>query len=340
MGYVAWLQQFDTAAPWAPAPASPAAAPEPDPAERSAELTTVLGVAAVPPHVADVVPAEVYEVRLPAQRPPAGGSGVALPEPPTFVARIPTSIPVARPRARRRRLQAAVATMVAVAGLSAVGVGVAAFTRTGNPTRAQAPVIAAVPPLDGTLPGDGGVPGADPVATLPTKATTAATKRAPATTAATTAATVVPSASSQPGSASPSAAQEAAAAPADESDQTDSAPARLRPAATTAGRLDATLSYTAKSGDDGTSRYRGTVVLVSTKPDDAGAWRLTLTVPGGNQVVAQGPVLVSQDGESVLFTPGDGGIVPAGGSLTFSFAIRGVLAELPANCTINGHACS
>src|SRR3954452_14039754 len=112
MGYVARLQQFDTAAPWAPAPAAPADAPTPEPADRYAELVSILGVAAVPPHVADVVPAEVYDVHPPS--PPV--SVLAVPAPPTFVARIPTSLPVprppaVRPRPARRRLQAAVATL-------------------------------------------------------------------------------------------------------------------------------------------------------------------------------------------------------------------------------------
>ena len=330
MGYVARLQQFDTAAPWAPAPA---AAPDPEPDNRPAALTSVLGVAAVPPHVADVVPAEVYEVRLPAQR--SVGSALAPPEPPTFVARIPTSLPVARPRPRRRRLQAAVATVVALAGLGAVGVGYAAFTRTGNSTQAQAPALPEVPSIYGTLPDNGGVPGADPIATLPTSTPTST---AP-TTKATTAATTTPPTATSTGTASTAAA--VAPSPAGSSDTSESAPMLLRPAAPTAGTLEATLSYSAQWGDDGSiSRYRGTIVLVSTKPNNAGAWRLTLTVPGGNPVIPHGPVTLSQDGESVLFTPGDGGVVPAGGTLTFTFNVRGILSDLPTNCTINGHSCS
>jgi len=41
----------------------------------------------------------------------------------------------------------------------------------------------------------------------------------------------------------------------------------------------------------------------------------------------------------VRFTPGDGGAVPAGGSLTFTFTVAGVLSDLPTNCQINGESC-
>jgi hypothetical protein len=116
-------------------------------------------------------------------------------------------------------------------------------------------------------------------------------------------------------------------------------PRAAAPAA--AGTVDATLSYTRAKGDDGISRYVATIEIDNSAARDATDWRVTLTVPGGNLVVAHGPVDVTQNGESVQFTPsGDGGAVPAGGSLTFTFTVRGVLAALPTDCTINGRACS
>jgi len=350
-GYAARPRRFDTAAPWAPAPAVPAAAPvsppvdpDPEPIDPCAGLGTILGVAAVPPHVADVVPAEVYELRPPGKRRPALDRTAVLPEP-AFVARIPTSVPVPepvrvlRPRPGRRRLRAAVATVVALAGLGAAGVGYVAFTHTTRSSpQAKAKVIPEVPPIDGTLPG--GVSGADPIATLPASPPVAVTVSAPMTQAATASAAATTGAPTarftQP---APSKGDTVTVSPADP-DPAEAAPLRLlAPAATTAGTLEATFSYTATKGDYGISRYQGTIEIDSTQSSDAASWQLTLTVPGGNRVAPDGPVVVSQDGEQVQFAPGDGGAVPAGGSLTFTFTVSGVLSDLPTNCQINGESC-
>jgi uncharacterized protein YndB with AHSA1/START domain len=107
------------------------------------------------------------------------------------------------------------------------------------------------------------------------------------------------------------------------------------------GNLDATLTYRATKTDDGLARYVGTVELANSQSAEVGSWNVTLTVPGGNAVTADGPVAESQHGEAVSFTPaGDDGVVPGGGSLTFTFTVRGILSELPAGCAINGRACS
>ena len=347
-GYAAHPRRFDTAAPWAPAPAVPAAAPvslpaepDPEPIDPYAGLGTILGVAAVPPHVADIVPAEVYDLHPPGKCRSALDRTAVLPEP-AFLARIPTSVPVPasspvpvlRPRPARRRLRAAVATVVALAGLGAVGVGYVAFTHTTRSSpQAKAQVIPEMPPIDGTLPG--GVSGADPIAPLPTSPPVAATVSAPTTRAAT--ASGAPTANvTQP---APRKGGTVTASPADP-EQAEAAPLRLlAPAATTAGTLEATFSYSATKGDNGISRYQGTIEIDSTQPSDVASWQLTLTVPGGNPVAPNGPVVVSQDGEQVQFAPGDGGAVPAGGSLTFTFTVSGVLSDLPANCLINGESC-
>jgi hypothetical protein len=322
----------DTAAPWAPAPvAEPtgryAALAAFDPYQEVA--TPAVGVAAVPQRSVDIVPAEVYQVYTPG---PSDSTALL----PAFAARIPTSVvPARRARPRRQRWQLAVATAVALAGLAAIGVGYVAITRTADSTEAKAPSIPAAPSIDGTLHTEGAAPGADPVGTLPADPTAAATTTSPAT-AATSATTdggvnqpaiVVPTVDS---------ASPAGGAP--------PSPMQLQPRAAapaTAGTVDAAFSYTAQRADDGISRYVGTIEIDNSRAGDATDWRLTLTVPGGNLVVAHGPVDVTQNGESVQFTPsGDGGAVPAGGSLTFTFTVRGTLAALPANCTINGRACS
>jgi hypothetical protein len=193
-----------------------------------------------------------------------------------------------------------------------------------------------VPPIHGTLTTRGTAPGADPVSTLPTGPTAAAT-----TTSAATAAT---SATAGGGGTQPATEDTtiADASPADSSPAESSAPRLMAPlAAPRAGTVDATLSYTAEKEDDGISGYVGTIEIHNSTAGDATDWRLTLTVPGGNLVLAHGPAEVTQNGESVQFTPaGDDGAVPASGSLTFTFTVRGVLSDLPTNCTINGRACS
>jgi len=352
-GYAARWQQFDTAAPWAPAPAVPFAGPVADPASFAAEpdlgptdpyagYGTILGVAAVPQHPVDVVPAEVYELR-PA-RTPSLDRALALPEP-AYVARIFTSEPVPapvpgpvrRPRPARRRLLAAVATVVALAGLGAVGAGYVTFTRTARSSpQAKAQAIPEVPPLAGTLPGGSGVSGTDPVVTPPASQAVAASTSAPttrATTASAAATTGAPTAKATrpaPGVGNTDTASPAGTEP------PQAAPLLLMPPAATAGTLEATFSYTATKSDSGISNYQGTIEIDSTQPSDAASWRLTLTVPGGNQVAPDGPVVVSQDGEQVQFGPGDGGAIPAGGSLTFTFTVSGVLSDVPANCMIDG----
>jgi hypothetical protein len=51
-------------------------------------------------------------------------------------------------------------------------------------------------------------------------------------------------------------------------------------------------------------------------------------------------VSITQDGETVTFTPEGDATVPAGGEVTFSFGVAGLLAALPSGCAINGESCS
>jgi mannan endo-1,4-beta-mannosidase len=224
------------------------------------------------------------------------------------------------------------ACAVTLAGLAAIGVGYVAFTRTGNITEAaKAPAIPAVPSIGRTLPAEATAPGVDPVATLPVSPTVAATTTSPANAATTTAGSAI----------QPAIVAAVPASPAGSAPTEPPAPRQAAPRVVTAGTVDATLSYTAEKEGDGIAGYVGTIEISDSGAGDATDWRLTLTVPGGNSVLARGPVEVTQSGEEVQFTPaGDDGAVPAGGSLTFTFTVRGDLTDLPGNCTINGHACS
>ena len=333
--YAAQPQPFDTAAPWAPAPVS--AAPSAPTGQYAALagygpyaefVTPAVGIAAVPPHTADVVPPEVYQVYAPGDR----ESTMLLPAP---AARIPTPVPpVRRERPSRRGWQLAVASLAVLAGLAAIGGGYVAFSRTRNSTEARAPSIPAAPSNNGGLSTQGTAP--DPVATLPTSPTAVTTTTSAATAA--TSATAV-------GSTTQPAAEDTTIAhpsPADSAPAESPAARLLAPLATPmAATVDATLSYTADKGDDGISEYVGTIEINNSQGGDATDWWLTLTVPGGNSVLARRPVDVTQNGESVQFTPsGDDGAVPAGGSLAFTFTVQGVLTDLPNSCTINGRTCS
>jgi hypothetical protein len=347
--------QFDSAAPWAPAASGsfetpPALGAAAVPAVSADVVPAEVYVAALPALGADVVPAEVYEVR-PASQPGVAATAI-MPEPPAFVARIPTSLPpfaaavpppfeppVAAlglpPRRGHRRLRLVVTAAVVLCALGAIVVGYTALTRTADPTRAQAPAFPGAPPSDGSFPG--GPSAAAPAPPLTVSAGPSATAPGKAT-ATTAAATTAPATTAADSGATESAVPVAGATP-------ESSPLVLRPPplppTTPAGSLEATLTYRAGStGDGGVTRYNGTIVLDNSEASDVSSWSVTLTVPGGNAVLARGPVAVDQSGESVEFTPAAGGVVPAGGSLTFSFSVRGVLSDLPGDCAVNGRACS
>jgi hypothetical protein len=302
---------------------------------------------------ADIVPAEVYELRP--EPPRAPGATVVMAGQPAFVARISTSLPLdqaflspafepvpssapgRRPGVAYRRVRLGLITFVALCSLGAIVVGYAALTRTATSGQAQGPRFPGAP-LYGT-PSGNGPPGTDPVAPLPGSAgpSASATVTGSASVAAAPATHATTPATAAAGSAS-AAASVADATPA-------SSALALRPPApptpsAPAGSLDATLTDQATSTADGLARYTGTIVLANSGAADVSSWSLTLTVPGGNAVLARGPVEVDQDGESVEFTPAGGSVVPAGGSFTFTFGVRGILSDLPDDCAINGRPCS
>jgi hypothetical protein len=99
------------------------------------------------------------------------------------------------------------------------------------------------------------------------------------------------------------------------------------------------LTATFVPGTETLLGYAATVRIENPGDRDVTGWRVTLTVPGGNPVTAAG-ASVAQDGETAAFTPDGDGTVPAGGAVTFSFEVDGVLAALPGDCAIDGVPCS
>ena len=105
--------------------------------------------------------------------------------------------------------------------------------------------------------------------------------------------------------------------------------------------LGATLSHASRVLPDGLGDYTGTVRIDNPGDKDVSGWRVTVTVPGGNQVRKPKGASVTQDGETVVFTPdGKAADIPAGGSVTFTFQIAGVLTGEPSNCSVDGRPCS
>jgi hypothetical protein len=309
MGYVAELQQFD--------PVSPSVyelgAPEP-------------ATAILPPPV----PA------MPAGTPPRT---VPRTSPRTSTASIVSHIrQPPRRRIRAGMIAGAAAVIVAGAGLAYAGLG-----GPDDAPRAHAPAVAASGvPGDGSLPFDPALPGAEPVAG----------RTAPAATS-----------TGAPGGDSPGAVPFPGAVPPPGTPQLPGPPAspgrrRPEPVATAAPTgpggpaptepvrapvaplpLAATFSHVADAAADGFLGYAGTVRIENPGDRQVTGWRVTLTVPGGNPVTGSG-VSVAQDGETVTFTPDGDATVPAGGAVTFSFQVAGLLAALPGGCAIDGIACS
>lgn len=244
----------------------------------------------------------------------------------------PGAAPPAAARSPRRRRRLAVLAGAAAAVLAG-GVGYAVLRPSDGPDLRVAPVASAPALLfDGdAAPGAEAVPGAEPVATAsvtPSTSTPRATRTtiradsppAPGTVPATDPVT------GRPGPAAPSVTTRPAPAP------SSVAPPAEAP------RLTATLSGSGEPDGDGIAGYSGTVRVANPGERPAGAWRVALTVPGGNQVRADPTVAVSQDGEAVTFTPADG-TIPAGAAVSFTFTVDGVLSAPPHGCLLDGAPC-
>ncbi|GAB1693137.1 hypothetical protein KRM28CT15_49400 [Krasilnikovia sp. M28-CT-15] len=247
-------------------------------------------------------------------------------------------------RDRRSRL---VLGAAATAVLLGTGMCYAALRGPAASPRAAAPAAtaSALPSDDALLnPADSGLdavpaqPTASPKPTTasPTGATPTASRRTgPAGGSSPTGTTTV-----GPGTALPGAATPGSGTPTPKPTASASSSATASPTPTSLAPLTATFSHTADTGPDGLTDYVGTVRVANPRDRAAGGWRVTLKVPGGNAVDADSAVTVTQDGEKVTFTPAGEATIPAGGSVTFTFTVRGVLTAEPLNCAINGDGCA
>jgi Cellulose binding domain len=280
--------------------------------------------------------------------------------------------PPAVHRTGRRRLQLVMAFGVVLVALGAGAIGYATLRRSHTTPVALAPGPPGVvpPSTDGVTPG---LADADPVGSAPASPSAATPARPPAAggtdpaagaptrtapaavpgpdgTATSPGGTDAPggSATSAPERPSPVASDgdgppAAAPAPPGSAPPGSAPPGSAPPGSAPPGSappLSAGLGYTAHHADDGILGYVGTITIVNAGDSDVTDWQVTLRVPGGNRVSADGPVSVDQGGEWVTFLPaGADGAVPAAGSLRFSFRVRGVLADLPSNCVVNDVSC-
>jgi hypothetical protein len=105
-----------------------------------------------------------------------------------------------------------------------------------------------------------------------------------------------------------------------------------------AGDGNRALTATLTPSGDGLDFYSAVIEVDNPARRPAYSWQLTLTVPGGNQVSADGAA-VTQDGSEVTFRPYDGTAVAAGGSVMFTFTVHGLLPAAPYDCAIDGKAC-
>ncbi len=89
----------------------------------------------------------------------------------------------------------------------------------------------------------------------------------------------------------------------------------------------------------GVGGYSATVQIDNPGTSDVTGWRVTLTVPEGTRIRKADGAAMSQHRGTVEFVPSGNATVPAGGSVTFTFEVRGVLAADPGDCTVNGNPC-
>jgi hypothetical protein len=365
MGYVAELQQFE---PDMTAPQPVAVDPE-QPERVTAEpvaIATVPGSeAAGRPDPADD---DTAELSLGWAQLAAAPDAVALPD--------LTEPPLAARGGARRRLRAAVLSCASLAVLAAAGVGYAALnqdtirSRDALPPGVQAPTQPGDPNAPFTT---GAIPGIDaPGRTTPTGAVTpsvgAGTPGQPTTvpggpaggigsggdgvggdgaggvasdgdgsTATGGDGTITPDRPGTPAQPPPSQEQ-----PPVEPEPTQNpqppAPPIPPPAQPGAVALTATLSRS-DALPLGVGGYSATVRIDNPGAYDATGWRVTLTLPDGTRVRRADGAAMSQHRGTVEFVPSGNATVPAGGSVTFTFEVRGVLAADPGDCTINGSPC-
>ena len=218
---------------------------------------------------------------------------------------------------QRRTRVALIAALTILVGAGLGYAGLRGSADTPRPPAVAAPSV----PADGVLPFDPASPGAEPVTARATEPVGGGDGVAGP----------LPDGVQLPGLPDPlDRAPVATAVPTQ-----PAGPAPTEPAVAPAGPLTAVLSHFA----DGLLGYAGTIRVENPGVREVNGWQVTLTVPAGNAVTASG-VSVVRDGDTVTFTPAGATTVPAGGAVTFSFEVGGLLAVLPGGCAINGRACS
>jgi hypothetical protein len=230
------------------------------------------------------------------------------------------------------------AALAIVVGAGVIYAGLGGFSDP-SPAATGGAAVALIPALPGTGPVTGDTTAPTAGAGTPVAGKTARARRPAPLTASAPAAATIPAVlpgrpSTDPASALPIATQ-VPAEPAQPPEPAEPDPSRLA----VPPPLTATFSHVVDVTEDGYAGYTGTVRIDNPGDEAAPDWQVTLTVPGGNAVHGRG-VEVDQDGESVAFTPDGDEAVPAGGSVTFSFDVRGTLETLPLSCAIDGDPCS
>ncbi|GAB1641729.1 hypothetical protein KRMM14A1259_21520 [Krasilnikovia sp. MM14-A1259] len=255
--------------------------------------------------------------------------------------RVPESAAAPRPQRRRMLVLGAAATAV----LLGTGICYAALRGSAPTARTAAPAATATGlpsddvQLDPAAATPAGIPAQPaespkPSTSSPAGATPTASRRSGHTGGSSPTGTTAPTG---PGTALPGAATPGSGTPKPSATASPSTSASPSPSAPP---LTAAFSHTADSGPDGLTNYAGTVRVTNPRDRAASQWKVTLKIPGGNQVSGDSAVSVTQDGEKVTFTPvGDAATIPAGGSVTFTFTVQGVLTADPGSCMINGQSC-
>lgn len=86
--------------------------------------------------------------------------------------------------------------------------------------------------------------------------------------------------------------------------------------------------------------YIGQVTVTNTGGAAAVGWRITISVGSHGRVSESTGADFQQNGSLVTFTPrGETLRVPPGGSVRFTFQVRGPKAEEPTGCAINNRPC-
>jgi cellulose binding protein with CBM2 domain len=262
-----------------------------------------------------------------------------------------TARPTASTGGLRRRLRVSMMAGAALAALVGGGVGYAALNQPGSTTAAPK-ARASVPGLPTAAGRLGGQPGADrvsrsssrpPSSARPSVAATTPKASRPTVSTATTKSVSVPVA---PGPSTPPSPTRAPTAPAQHRPPTEGQPGQggdpdqSGPAQGGQPLLVATLTYPGEPVPDGILTYSGTVRVDNLGRGPVDGWQVSLMIPGGNSISADG-ARAAQNGGDVTFTPfGDAGPLRPGDSVTFTFTVYGVLPAGPSGCNIDGRTCN